>query len=205
MTELDREAIRKAVQERDEQAFDALFAHYRAGVRWQVLRIVRDEAATEDLVQQVFLRIWTRAEQWKAEGSFEAWLHRIATNLALNHLRTVRRRKEHPLEPQESAAPRDEDPRHPEDEESAAPSWMVDAAALGPETELAEHRERLQRLVQELPEEQREALRLVFEEEMPIRDAADALGVPEGTIKSRLHYAKKRLAREWDKEAKGPS
>ena len=200
MAELDREIIRKAVQERDERAFDALFAHYREGVRWHVLRIVRDEAAADDVTQQVFVQIWTRAEQWKGEGAFEAWLYRIATNLALNHLRSLRRRKEQTLDVQPSAALRDEDPRHPEDEESSAPSWMVDAAALGPETELAEHRERLRRLVEELPEEQREALRLVFEEEMGVRDAAEALGVPEGTVKSRLHYAKKRLAQEWEKQ-----
>jgi len=200
MAELDREIIRKAVQERDERAFDALFAHYREGVRWHVLRIVRDEAAADDVTQQVFVQIWTRAEQWKGEGAFEAWLYRIATNLALNHLRSLRRRKEQTLDVQPSAALRDEDPRHPEDEESTAPSWMVDAAALGPETELAERGERLQRLVQELPEEQREALRLVFGEEMGVRDAAEALGVPEGTMKSRLHYAKKRLAQEWQKQ-----
>ena len=200
MAELDREIIRKAVQERDERAFDALFAHCRPGVRWHVLRIVRDEAAADDVTQQVFVQIWTRAEQWTGEGAFEAWLYRIATNVALNHLRSLRRRKEQALDAQPSGARRDEDPRHLEDEESPAPGWMIDASAIGPETEAAERREQFRRLMEALPEEQREALRLVFEERMGVRGAAEALGVPEGTVKSRLHYAKKRLAQEWEKQ-----
>jgi RNA polymerase sigma-70 factor (ECF subfamily) len=198
MTGLDRAIIRKALQERDGRAFDALLAHYGKGVRRHIARIVRDEAADDDLSQQVFLRVWTRAEQWKGQGPFEAWLYRIATNLALNHLRTVRRRKEHPLEVQPPPAPLEEDPRHPEDEESRAPGWMIDDSALGGPTDRAE---RLSRLKETLSEEQREALRLVIEEDMGIKDAADALGVPEGTLKSRLYYAKKRLTHEWEKES----
>jgi RNA polymerase sigma-70 factor (ECF subfamily) len=200
MAQLDRETIRKAIQERDAEAFDALFACYREGVRWQIAHIVRDEAAADDLVQQAFMKVWTRAEQWKGQGSFEGWLYRIATNLSLNHLRTVRRRKEHPLERQPAGAPRDEDSRHSEDEESPAPGWMIDASTFGPETEAVERREQYRRLMETLPEEHREALRLVIEEEMGIREAAEVLGVPEGTVKSRLHYAKKRLAQEWEKQ-----
>ena len=51
------------------------------------MRIVRSEPAAEDLLQEVFLRVWTRADQWTGEGTVRAWLLAIATNLALNHLR----------------------------------------------------------------------------------------------------------------------
>ena len=60
--------------------------------------LVRDEPAAEDLLQETFLRVWTRAGQWNGQGTFKGWLFRIATNLALNHLRTRRRRPEQPLE-----------------------------------------------------------------------------------------------------------
>ncbi|MDP6983801.1 MAG: sigma factor, partial [Candidatus Latescibacteria bacterium] len=46
-----------------------------------------------DLTQEVFLRLWHRAAQWKREAPLESWLRRIGTNLALNHLRTIRRRR----------------------------------------------------------------------------------------------------------------
>src|SRR5438045_3999176 len=143
------------VQARDAAAFEALFERYRERVVRHLGRTVRDEAAAGDLSQEVFLRVWTRAEQWDGRGSFRAWLLRIATNLALNHLRSIRRRREQPLE----IAP---DPEAEEDD-ARVPAWMIDAAALGPEAmlELAEERRYVRRLVEQLPEEKREVLQLV--------------------------------------------
>jgi RNA polymerase sigma-70 factor, ECF subfamily len=187
---LSDEALMGKVQARDACAFEALYARYRDRVRGHLMGVVRDPAAAEDLVQEVFLRLWTHAEQWEARGSFPAWIFRIATNLALNHRRSVGRRREQRLDsPEEAAA----------DEESLVPGWMIDAAALGPEVALerSEQRLRLRRLIDTLPEEKRDVFRMVCEQEMEIRDVAEALGIPEGTVKSRLHHARKRLARAW--------
>jgi RNA polymerase sigma factor (sigma-70 family) len=81
----------------------------------------------------------------------------------------------------------------------ASPGWLIDTASLGPEATLerAEQRELIWRLVDALPDEKREVVQLVYEAEMELRQVASTLGVPEGTVKSRLHYAMKRLAREW--------
>jgi RNA polymerase sigma-70 factor (ECF subfamily) len=81
---------------------------------------------------------------------------------------------------------------------------MVDASSLGPDA-LAEQAERhgiLRRLVDELPERKREALRLVHDAQMEIQQAAEELGVPEGTVKSRLYHARKQLARRWQEVEK---
>jgi RNA polymerase sigma-70 factor (ECF subfamily) len=185
------------IRERSAEAFEALFARHRQKLLKHLLRTVRDDAGAEDLVQELFLRVWTRAEQWKGRGSVEAWLFRIATNLALNYVRTVRRRRQRALEAPAVSAE--------EEDESPVPGWMIDAAALGPEAlaEQAERQERLHRLVDDLPEEKREVLRLIYEAELDIAGAADVLGIPEGTVKSRLHSARKRLARKWgDKEGR---
>jgi RNA polymerase sigma-70 factor, ECF subfamily len=184
----DRDLVDQ-ILERDAHAFEALLARYREPIRRHLLRFTRDDAAAQDLVQEVFLRVWTRAAQWDGRGAFKAWLYRIATNLALNHLRTLRRRHEQPLEIE------DDD----EDEGDLVPAWMVDASALGPDAavETTEEWERIRRLIDTLPDAKREVFRLVHEMEMTVRDAADELGIPEGTAKSRLHYAKKRLARDW--------
>jgi RNA polymerase sigma-70 factor (ECF subfamily) len=182
------------IRERDAHAFEILFARYREMIRRHLVHIVRVEAEAQDLVQEVFLRVWTRAEQWDGRGSFKAWLYRIATNLALNHLRSVNRRREQPLEIVGQW--------RQEEEEDFVPAWLVDVSTLVPDAnlELTEQRALFKRLVETLPQEKREVFRLVHEMEMSLRDTADELGIPEGTVKSRLYYAKRRLAREWERE-----
>jgi len=182
------------ILERDAHAFEALFERYAETIRRHLARIVDNEAAAQDLMQETFLRVWTRAEQWDGRGSFAGWLYRIATNLAYNHLRSVRRRREQPLEIQD-----DEGETESQDGRNLLPSWVATDSTPGPDAamEQVERRDQVQRLVASLPQDKREVLILVHEMEMSIHDAADELGIPEGTAKSRLHYAKKRLARQW--------
>lgn len=189
------------ILERDAHAFEALFERYAEMIRRHLARIVDNEAAAQDVLQETFLRVWTRAEQWDGRGSFAGWLYRIATNLAFNHLRSVRRRREQPLEIQDN-----EGESESEGERNLLPSWVADDSTPSPDAamEQAERQEQVQRLVASLPQDKREVLILVHEMEMSIHDAADELGIPEGTAKSRLHYAKKRLARQWqDMETQG--
>ena len=79
---------------------------------------------------------------------------------------------------------------------------MMDAFRWVAEAALEQARARqgsCRRLIDELTtEEKREVLRMIHEEEMEIREVAGALGIPEGTVKSRLHHARKRLARAWE-------
>ena len=191
MEQSDQTLIRKIVK-RDAAAFETLFARHSASVHQHILSIVRTESAAEDLVQEVFLRLWTRAEQWNGQGEFKGWLFRIATNLALNHLRTVRRWRQEPLE-----TPPDE--FDGEDERPPDPDWMIDTSLRNPEVmvEQAERSQLLWQLVDGLPQEKREVLHLIYQKEMALREAAIELGIPEGTVKSRLHYSVRHLAREW--------
>src|SRR5687767_2583288 len=76
---------------RDGAAFETLTARYREPLLRHLVSMVRDGAAADDLLQEALLRVWTRADRWDGRGAVKAWLFRIATNLALNHLRTVRR------------------------------------------------------------------------------------------------------------------
>jgi RNA polymerase sigma-70 factor (ECF subfamily) len=178
------------VSQRQAPAFERLFNRYGDWVCAHLRRIVRDHGTADDLSQEVFLSLWNRAEQWNGQGPFRAWLLRIATNLALNHLRAVQRRREQPLEvPPDLAA----------EAESPVPAWMADASALGPDAlfEAAERREQLRQLVEELPEDKREVFRLIHDAQLEIREVARQLGIPEGTVKSRLHHARRRIARQW--------
>jgi RNA polymerase sigma-70 factor, ECF subfamily len=195
MTPSDHELM-IGVRERDASAFEALCERYGEPLRRHLLRMLRDADAADDLLQETLLRVWTHAGQWDGRGAPRAWLFRVATNLALNYVRTLRRRPQQPLvlppDPLEA------------DEEPAIPGWMVDTVSLGPgeALELSERRDLLRRLVAGLPEEKREVLRLIHDAEMEIAEVAQALGIPPGTVKSRLHYATQRLAREW-RDAEG--
>ena len=191
------EVLVRQIVKGDSEAFEVLFTRYQETVCAQINRIVRDTATADDLVQEVFLRVWNRAGQWQGQGLFRAWLLRIATNLALNHLRSKKRRRERPLEIPAVL------PEH-EEEDTPAPGWMVDRAALGPDAllEQAEQKQLLQKVIDGLPEEKREVFRLVHDAEMELREVADRLAIPEGTVKSRLYHARRRIAREWQEVEK---
>jgi RNA polymerase sigma-70 factor (ECF subfamily) len=185
----------------DAGAFDALYERHAAAVRRRLVQVVRDEAAADDLLQETFLRLWTRAEQWQGTGSVAGWLMRIATNLALNHLRSRRRRPSRPLELPGAPGM----PGGPEDEaELLVPGWMIDNAGLRPDeqAEHAEWRAIAAELVGALPEHQRRVIELAHEAGLDIGEIAEELDIPPGTVKSRLHYARATLAHKWRDLAK---
>jgi RNA polymerase sigma-70 factor (ECF subfamily) len=99
------EALLKAIQAQStatneaEAAFETLLARYEAAIYRHIARTVRQPHTAADLVQEVFLRVWTHAEQWQGRGTVKSWLYTIATNLTLNQLRAHKRRPQTSLEP----------------------------------------------------------------------------------------------------------
>ena len=184
MPEPSDENLIRRVGRGDADAFDALLARHGPAIRQRLARITRDPAAAEDLSQEVFLRLWTRSAQWSGRGAAAGWLMRIATNLALNHLRSARRRPPRTLPPPAAV---DDDAGWPADES------VVDPAEMLGRTEALE---RLRRSVDALPQAKRAVMRMVHEDEMDLADVAERLGIPVGTVKSRLHYAIRRIARD---------
>ena len=165
-----------------EEQIAELYDRYAESLKIHIRRIVRDNDATEDLLQELFFRVWTTRASWKAKGSIEAWLTRIASNLSFNYLRSVRRRRETRLI---VANAYDDDAIDylPRELEGTAPE---------PES-LVESRQivsLVRDLINALPEGKREAVRLVHLHEMSIHDAANLLGIPPGTVKSRLYYGR---------------
>ncbi len=182
MAHTDTELMRR-VQERDAEAFDVFARRHARTLRLHLLRYVGPDDA-EDLHQEVLLRLWDRASQWQGRGSPLAWLLRIGTNLALNHLR-ARRAAGQPAQPSlEEDAPRVEEP-----------------AGLAHEAfELRDQATRLLGLIEQMPEEKRAVVRLARLQGARLADVADQLGVPLGTVKSRLHDATRWLAARWEEE-----
>jgi RNA polymerase sigma-70 factor (ECF subfamily) len=179
------------ILDRQGWAFDLLFERYVEAVSRHISRVVNDQSAAEDLLQETFLRVWTHAGQWSGQGSFKGWLFRIATNLSLNHLRSRRRHPEQPLEAQRDLDEGEEPPD--------TPAWLVDMASLRPDesVEQSETNARLRQIIQDLPKEKREIFQMVHQMEMSLQDAAGQLGIPEGTAKSRLYYARQHITEQW--------
>ncbi len=189
MTPTDDQLIRR-VQAGETEAFEGLFARYNLVIATHISGIVRDDAATQDLVQEVFLRVWTRADQWDGRGAVKGWIYRIATNLSLNHLRSVKRRPQQKLEPMADYLS--------DDEESTVPGWMIDTSVLTPEAVLeeTERQRQISQLIAELPPEKREVFQMFYDEDMNLHSVASTLDIPEGTVKSRLYHSRKRLAEQ---------
>jgi len=179
--------LMQRIQAGEAAAFDEMITQHGRVLRIHLERYV-SPADAEDLLQEVWLLVWQRAGQWDGRGRLLAWLLAIATNAALNHLR----RKREVL----SLAP-------PELEECAEMPATASEALLPGVEEQVLWREELHRIrlaMAALPEEKQEALRLVRLEGRSLQEAADSLGVPIGTLKSRLHHARKLLMEQLEEE-----
>jgi len=173
-------------------AFEALFERYAPQVRRRLMRVVRDDAAAEDLLQEVFLRLWTGAESWQGTGRLGNYLLRMATNLALNYLRAIRRDRQTALP---TTYELDE-----QDDDNGEPDWLSDAAAVRPDqvAQQNERRETVRTLIEHLPPRQQQVIRMLYQSGLGVDEIARRLAIPPGTVKSRLHAARAALARAWE-------
>lgn len=132
-------------------------------------------ATAEDLVQETMLRVHQHIGSYREGGSFRAWVYRIATNAALSELRRRRYRRADALGSEALAAP-DRAVADPGDQMDRRRREQTVDAALGA-----------------LPDEQRVVILLRVRMGLRIAEIAAVVGVPEGTIKSRLHHAVRKL------------
>ncbi len=157
-------------ERRDAEAFARLFVHYAPRIKGYLKRLGLDDAAAEDLAQDVMLTVWRRADQFDpARAALSTWIYAIARNRRID----VLRRERHP-EPDPMLAP--------------IPLPRGDEALEGEET-----RARVKEAVALLPPEQAEVLRVFYFEDESHGTIAEAFGLPLGTVKSRLRLALAKL------------
>jgi len=157
----------------DRLAMRALFARHQVKVYRFVLRIVNDAALAEDVVSETFFDVWQHAGRYEGRSSVSTWLLGIARHRALD---AARRRPTEPLD-------------------SAAAQNAIDPAR-DPEAELG-HKDTnavLRGALAALSREHAEIIDLVYYQEKSVRDVAEILVIPENTVKTRMFYARKRLA-----------
>jgi RNA polymerase sigma-70 factor (ECF subfamily) len=157
----------------DRLAMQVLYGRHHVRVYRFALRLVRDEHVAEDLVSEVFLDVWRHAAKFEGRAAVSTWMLAIARFKALSALR---RRKDAEL-----------------NDEAAA---EVADASDDPET-IAQKRDlgnALRRCLIALSPEHREVVDLVYYHEKSVGEVASIVGVPESTVKTRMFYARKKLA-----------
>lgn len=175
---LSDEALLARLGAQDTTAFEALYLRYADLVYSIALRVVADPQIAQDIVQEVFLRIWRHPSAFdETRGRFASWLMSVARNRAVDEVRSRGRRRLREVPP----APGADDP--------------IDLQAIDPAmaAQIAAERTAVRRAMETLPEEQRLAIELAYFGGMTQQEIAAALGTPLGTIKTRIRLAMKKL------------
>jgi RNA polymerase sigma-70 factor, ECF subfamily len=163
----------------DELAFEVLVVKYQRRVAAAIRGLVRDARITEELTQEVFLRVHAALGDFAPDGSFRAWILVIARNVASSYLRSGQNRL-------------DDRPVDVEDAADTLPSTQAGSA----EDEAAARQlfELIDRTIAELPPAQRTALLMREIDDLDYRAIAAALGVPVNTAKSHIFRAREAVA-----------
>jgi RNA polymerase sigma-70 factor (ECF subfamily) len=158
---------------RDKAAFATLFDHFAPRLKTYVMRLGASAATADELVQETMLTLWRRADSFDPrQATASTWIFTIARNKRIDGLRRENRPD---LDPDDPAL-------------AAQPDAAADEALAASESEAI-----LRQAVAQLPDEQAELLRICYYGDKSHRQIARELGLPLGTVKSRLRLALGRL------------
>ena len=157
----------------DRLAMQVLFARHHVRIFRFVLRLLRDEMAAEDVISEVFLDVWRQASRFEGRSAVSTWLIAIARFKALSMLR---KRRDGEL---------DEETAELIEEPSDDPELAIEKRDKG---------EKLRKCLAALSPEHQEIIDLVYYHEKSVEEAAQIVGIPENTVKTRMFYARKKLA-----------
>ncbi|HEX5005988.1 MAG TPA: sigma-70 family RNA polymerase sigma factor [Hyphomonadaceae bacterium] len=170
----------RVAESQDRAAFAELFSYYAPRVKSYLMRLGADNAAAEEITQDVMVTVWRKATLFdRSQASVSTWIFRIARNRRIDVFRRTRRPD---LDPEET---------------------MILPAAVeapGERIEAMQTEARVREAMRDLPEEQMLLLRLAFYEGLSHREIADKLDVPLGTVKSRIRLAFVKLKSRLDDE-----
>lgn len=159
-----------AANDGDLDAFEALVRRHTRIVYAHAVRFFGDGSAADDVVQEVFIKVYRSLDNFDERSRFSTWLYRVTRNTCLDMVRSGRRRPE-PIDPLDVAA--------------ASPGDLSDQVALAASVQSA---------MRSLAPEDRDALSAVGLFGLTYAEAGEALGVPAGTVKSRVFRARRSLA-----------
>ena len=183
------EELMLAYQEGDVRAFEILLTRHRKPIFNFILRFVGSRELAEDLLQETFLRVIKGAARYERRAKFTTWLYTIARNLCVDQSRRAKHRRALSLDAPMSKSG-----------ESGTLLDVVAGADL-PSDRKAVSKQlhyKMHEALGNLSEEQREVFLMREFLDMPFKEIADVVGVPENTVKSRMRYALEKLRLELD-------
>lgn len=158
-----------------EKGFAALVSKYQQPLYWHIRRMVINHADADDVLQNVFLKVWKGLTNFREESNLYTWLYRIATNESLSFIEKEKRRGLVNL-----------------DEEVVGTTAQQQMKA-DPHFDEKKLEWKLQLAIQQLPEKQRVVFNLRYFDEMGYREMSEVLQTSEGALKASYHHAVKKL------------
>lgn len=156
-----------------EKAFTALIKKYQEKLYWHIRRMVVDHEDANDILQNMFIKVWRSLDNFREDSQLYTWLYRIATNECLTFLEQQKRRSSVSLSDVESGL-----------SNKVKADENFDASKLEWKLQLA---------IQHLPEKQRLVFNLRYYDEMPYEEMSRVLETSEGALKASYHHAAKKI------------
>ncbi len=183
------EALMFRYQKGEVAAFEVLLARHRKPIFNFIYRFVGSREVAEDLLQETFLRVIKGAAGYQKKAKFTTWLYTIARNLCVDQSRRKKHRRHQSLDAPLRAG-----------DESGSLMDVIAGDEMASDRQVGNRQlhERLQQAIATLSDEQREVFLMREFLEMPFKDIAAVVGVPENTVKSRMRYALEKLRLELD-------
>ncbi len=159
-----------------EMAFNGIVSSYTESLYWHIRRFLCCHEDADDLLQDIFIKIWSALPTFRAESKIYTWIYRIATNEVLNHLRKMKVRSMLSFESSQAILEKkiDED------------TWFNGN----------EIQRELHQAIQRLPEKQRIIFSLRYFNEMKYEDISEVTGTSVGALKASYHHAYNRIKKE---------
>jgi len=156
-----------------EQAFTLIIRKYQEKLYWHIRRMVVEHEDANDVLQNVFIRVWNGLANFREDAQLYTWLYRIATNESLSFLEQQKKRASIPFgDVEEGLSNKIKADKH------------FDANKLEWKLQLA---------IQQLPEKQRAVFTLRYYDEMPYEEMSRVLETSEGALKASYHHAVKKI------------
>ena len=193
MSELERSLLRR-LRDRDERAFRELLELHRDRVYNITFRMLGNRAEAEDVAQEVFISVFKTIDQFREESKFSTWLYRVAVNHCKNRIKYLARRHDRD---------RDELDENSQSANGAILGAPVRAAQPDRALEGAQMEKLLQEAIGNLDDDHRIVVVLRDVEDLSIEEICDITGLPDGTVKSRLHRARLALRKKLQRHVGG--
>jgi RNA polymerase sigma factor (sigma-70 family) len=170
----DKELLNQFAQlDTKEKAFTAIIKKYQEKLYWHIRRMVVEHEDANDVLQNMFIKVWKALENFREDSQLYTWLYRIATNESLTFIEQQKKRTTVSLSDEESGLTN-----------KVKASEHFDANKL---------EWKLQVAIQQLPEKQRAVFSLRYYDEMPYLEMSKVLETSEGALKASYHHAVKKI------------